>query len=93
MECKAQVSRYPGNVHKSFANKDEGEEALASYKAAKSKKHSTIVTPRKQEEKILRGGTRQQVEMKVVVGMNVKDQLLVVLVVTVLVMPYFLCRG
>lgn len=55
--------------------------------------HSTIVTPGKQEEKMLRGGTRQQVEMKVVVGMNVKDQLLVVLVVTVLVMAYFLCRG
>lgn len=36
MECEAQVSGYPGNVHKSFANRDEGEEALASYKAAKS---------------------------------------------------------
>jgi viroplasmin and RNaseH domain-containing protein len=86
MECEAQVSGYPGNVHKSFANRDKGEEALASYKAAKLKKHSTIVIPGKQEEKILRGGTRQWVEMKVVVGMNVKDQLLVVLVVTVLVM-------
>jgi viroplasmin and RNaseH domain-containing protein len=93
MECEAQVSGYPGNVHKSFANRDEGEEALASYKATKSKKHSTIMTPGKQEEKMLRGGTGQQVEMKVVVGTNVKDQLLVVLVVTILVMAYFLCRG
>jgi hypothetical protein len=80
-------------VHKSVANRDEGEEALASYNAAKSKKHSTIVTPGKQEEKMLRGGTGQQVEMNVVVGMNMKDQLLVVLVVTVLVMAYFVCRG
>jgi ribonuclease HI len=31
MECEAQDSSYPGNVHKSFPSTEEGDQALAEY--------------------------------------------------------------
>lgn len=74
MECDAQVCGYRGNVHKSFANKKEGEKALARYTAAKMKKQlppGKQDAPEKQDEKRVWGETAQQAQMKAIDGMNV----------------------
>jgi viroplasmin and RNaseH domain-containing protein len=86
MECEAQVSGYPGNVHKNFPSTKEGEHALVEYQAAMRKK-----APKPKHF----GGQEvgQRVEKKVVIGMNAKDLLLVVLVLLVLIQAYLLYRA
>jgi viroplasmin and RNaseH domain-containing protein len=86
MECEAQVSGYPGNVHKNFPSTEEGEHALAEYQAVMRK-----TTPKLKHF----GGQEvgQRVEKKVVIGMNAKNLLLVVLVLLVLIQAYLLYRA
>jgi ribonuclease HI len=38
MDCQAQVSGYPNNLHQSFASRQEGEQALAQYQASERNK-------------------------------------------------------
>ena len=82
MDCQAQVSGYPNNLHQSFPSRQEGEHALAQYPSSQRNK-----TP---EPKHLGEENFAKVQNKKLVDMTAKDFVLVLLFVVVVIQAYLL---
>lgn len=82
MDCHAQVSGYPSNLHASFPSRKEGEEAYAQYQA--SMKRKILEVKQEGEEDVA------QVHNQKLQSMTAKDAILVFLFLVVVIQAYLL---
>jgi viroplasmin and RNaseH domain-containing protein len=85
MECRRQVSGYPGNLHNSYGTRQEAEEALATFKRLEPgnvEEVEPVVQPIVNEEKNKHQGFQ----------LSVKDIILCLLIVVVIMQSYYLYK-